>query len=141
MGGVAHAKQANRTAGRFPNPPKGVDAAATARPGTIQRRRELFEEAAAIIALEYPERLALEGLARRLASSPRQLQRAFAEAGEAGFRSYLRRVRIERAAELLRDGWPVSEAARAVGYSQPAHFAKAFRRERGRLPRMERRRR
>jgi AraC-like DNA-binding protein len=113
--------------------------APTARPGTIQRRRELFEDAAAIIALEYPDRLELEGLARGLASSPRQLQRAFREAGETGFRSYLRRVRIERAAELLRDGWPVSEAARAVGYSQPAHFAKAYRRERGRLPGTERR--
>jgi AraC family transcriptional regulator, regulatory protein of adaptative response / methylphosphotriester-DNA alkyltransferase methyltransferase len=114
---------------------------ATPRPGTIRRRRELFEEAAAIIALEYPDPLELEGVARRLASSPRQLQRAFAEAGEAGFRSYLRRVRIERAAELLGDGWPVSEAARAVGYCQPAHFAKAYRRERGRLPRTDRRRR
>jgi AraC family transcriptional regulator, regulatory protein of adaptative response / methylphosphotriester-DNA alkyltransferase methyltransferase len=107
---------------------------------TVQSRRVLFEEAAAIVALEYPDRLELEGVARRLASSPRQLQRAFAEAGEAGFRSYLRRVRIERAAELLADGWPVNEAARAVGYSQPAHFAKAYRRERGRLPRTERRR-
>ena len=115
-------------------------ATATPRPGTIRRRRELFEEAAAIIALEYPDRLELVGVARRLASSPRQLQRAFAEAGETGFRSYLRRVRIERAAELLRDGWPVSEAARAVGYSQPAHFAKAYRRERGRLPGTDRRR-
>ena len=115
-------------------------ATATTRPETLRRRRELFEEAAAIIALEYPDRLELEGVARRLASSPRQLQRAFAEAGEASFRSYLRRVRIERSADLLAAGWPVSEAARAVGYSQPAHFAKAYRRERGRLPRSERRR-
>jgi AraC family transcriptional regulator, regulatory protein of adaptative response / methylphosphotriester-DNA alkyltransferase methyltransferase len=114
-------------------------AIATARPGTIQRRRELFEEAAAIIALEYPDRLELGGVAHRLASSPRQLQRAFAEAGGTSFRGYLRRARIERAAELLADGWSVSEAARAVGYSQPAHFAKAYRRERGRLPRMDRR--
>jgi len=108
------------------------------RPSTIRMRRELFEEAAAIIALEYPDRLALAGVARRLASSPRQLQRAFAEAGETTFRCYLRRVRIERAAELLAEGWQVGEAARAVGYSQPAHFAKAYRREWGRLPSMDR---
>jgi AraC family transcriptional regulator of adaptative response / methylphosphotriester-DNA alkyltransferase methyltransferase len=111
----------------------------TVRRGTIQRRRELFEEAAAIIALEYPDRLELDSVALRLATSPRQLQRAFAEAAETSFRGHLRRVRIERAAELLADGWPVNEAARAVGYSQPAHFAKAYRRERGRLPRMDRR--
>jgi AraC family transcriptional regulator of adaptative response / methylphosphotriester-DNA alkyltransferase methyltransferase len=111
----------------------------TARPGTIQRRRELFDEAAAIIALEYPHRLELESVALRLASSPRQLQRAFADAAETSFRTYLRRVRIERAAELLAEGWPVRAAARAVGYSQPAHFAKAYRRERGRLPGTDRR--
>lgn len=109
------------------------------RRATIARRRELFEEAAAIIALEYPASLHLEGVARRLASSPRQLQRAFAEAGQVGFRAHLRRVRIERAAELLGRGATVGEAARAVGYSQPAQFAKTFARERGRLPSGERR--
>jgi len=86
----------------------------------------------AILALEYPERLELDTLARRLASSPRQLQRAFAEAGRTSFRTYLRQVRMERAGELLRDGSPrVWEVAEAVGYSQPAQFAKAFRRHHG----------
>ena len=109
------------------------------RRATIARRRELFEEATAIIALEYQQRLDLEGLARRLASSPRQLQRAFAEAGQVGFRAHLRRVRTEHAAELLGRGATVSEAGRAVGYTQPGHFAKVFARERGRLPSSERR--
>jgi AraC family transcriptional regulator, regulatory protein of adaptative response / methylphosphotriester-DNA alkyltransferase methyltransferase len=102
---------------------------------TVQSRRALFEEAAAIVALEYPDRLELDTLARRLASSPRQLQRAFAEVGETSFRTYLRGVRMERAAELLGDGslrgWEVAEA---VGYSQPAQFAKAFRQHHGQAP-------
>jgi AraC-like DNA-binding protein len=108
------------------------------RRATIARRRELFEEATAIIALEYPQRLDLESVARRLASSPRQLQRAFSEGGQVGFRAHLRRVRIERAAELLGGGATVGEAARAVGYTQPGQFAKTFARERGRLPSSER---
>lgn len=111
-----------------------------ARAATRARRRELFEEASAILALEYPNSLTLEDLARRLASSSRQLQRAFAEAGEPGPRAYLRRVRMTRATELLEQGWSVKETAGLVGYSQPAQFAKAFRRERGRLPREVRRR-
>jgi AraC-like DNA-binding protein len=41
---------------------------------------------------------------------------------------------MTRAAELLENGWSVREAADLVGYSQPAQFAKAFRREQGRLP-------
>ncbi len=104
------------------------------RPSTAARRKELFNEASAIIALEYSDALTLEDLARRLATSPRQLQRAFSQAGERGPRAYLRRVRMTRAAELLENGWSVREAADLVGYSQPAQFAKAFRREQGRLP-------
>lgn len=102
---------------------------------TIASRRELFEEAAAIIALEYAEALALDEMAQRLFSSPRQLQRAFAEAGQTSFRTYLRWVRMERAGELLRTGSPnVSEVAAAVGYRQSAQFAKAFRRHHGDPP-------
>ena len=104
------------------------------RRATIASRRALFEEAAAIIALEYPGELSLEEVARRLFTSPRQLQRAFAEAGATGFREHLRRVRMDHAAELLREGLPVRDVGKAVGYRQPAQFAKAFRREFGESP-------
>lgn len=105
------------------------------RPTTVESRRVLFEEAAAIVAFEYPDRLELNTLARRLATSPRQLQRAFADAGQTSFRTYLRAVRMERADELLREGsLRVGEVAEAVGYSQPAQFAKAFRRHHGHAP-------
>jgi AraC family transcriptional regulator, regulatory protein of adaptative response / methylphosphotriester-DNA alkyltransferase methyltransferase len=105
------------------------------RDSTIQRRRELYEEAIAIVELEYPQDLSLDALARRLASSRRQLQRAFAEAGETTFRTCLQRVRMARAADLLQNGsLPVNRVATAVGYRQPAQFAKAFRRHHGRPP-------
>jgi AraC family transcriptional regulator, regulatory protein of adaptative response / methylphosphotriester-DNA alkyltransferase methyltransferase len=96
---------------------------------------QLFEEAAEIVRREYRDELALDDIAHRLASSRRQLQRAFAEAGETTFRSYVQRVRMARAAELLRDpALPVNRVAAAVGYRQPAQFAKAFRRHHGRPP-------
>ena len=105
------------------------------RPATAQRRRDLFFEASAIIDAEYDLRVALDDVARRVATSRRQLQRAFAEAGETSFRTYLQRVRMERAAELLRAGGaPVNRIANAVGYRQPAQFAKAFRRHHGSPP-------
>ncbi len=105
------------------------------RPATVERRRALFFEAAAIIDSEYQTKLALDDVARRVATSRRQLQRAFAEAGETSFRSYLQRIRMDRAAELLRNGsWPVNRVAAAVGYRQPAQFAKAFRRHHGESP-------
>ena len=102
---------------------------------TIDRRRALFDEAADIIREEFREDLALDEVAHRIATSRRQLQRAFAEAGETSFRSYLQSVRMAHAAELLRGGgMPVNQVASAVGYRQPAQFAKAFRRHRGVSP-------
>jgi two-component system response regulator YesN len=105
------------------------------RPATAMRRRELFLDAAAIIEAEYQGCLALDDVARRIATSRRQLQRAFAEAGETSFRSYVQKVRMDRAAELLREGsTPVGTVASAVGYRQAAQFAKAFRRHHGAPP-------
>ncbi len=105
------------------------------RPATAERRRALFLEATAIIDSEYDCKLALDDLARRVATSRRQLQRAFAEAGETSFRTYLQHARMERAAELLRaSNVPVNAVASAVGYRQAAQFAKAFRRHHGAPP-------
>ena len=74
-------------------------------------------------------------LARRVASSRRQLQRAYSEIGNTTFRDQLTQVRMRRAAELLtRRSVTVREVARRVGYRQPAQFAKAFRRTLGVAP-------
>jgi transcriptional regulator GlxA family with amidase domain len=105
------------------------------RSGTVLRRRTLFEEAVDIIEREYASDLELDAVARRLATSRRQLQRAFAEAGETSFRTHLAEVRMRRALEMLREGsLPVREVAGRVGYRQAAQFAKTFRRHHGRPP-------
>lgn len=105
------------------------------RTGTVARRRTLFAEAVEIIEREYALQLELDDVARRLATSRRQLQRSFAESGGTSFRSCLARVRMRRALELLREGnLPVREVANAVGYRQPAQFAKTFRRHHGAPP-------
>src|SRR5436305_8838290 len=105
------------------------------RPGTADRRRALFDEAVEIIEREYPDELELDDVARRLATSRRQLQRAFAEAGDTTFRTHLAHVRMRKALEMLREGsLPVREVAARVGYRQAAQFAKTFRRHHGRPP-------
>jgi transcriptional regulator GlxA family with amidase domain len=105
------------------------------RPATIQRRRALFEDALAIVEREYKDNISLDDVARRIAASRRQLQRAFREAGDTSFRTELQRVRMQKAADLLRNGdLPVNQVASAVGYRQPAQFAKAFRRHHGTPP-------
>lgn len=107
----------------------------THRASTIRLRTSLFEDAAAIIHEEYAEDLTIDEIAARVATSRRQLQRSFSEIGRTTFRSYLTSVRMDRAAGLLRErGATVREAAAAVGYRQPAQFAKAFRRHHGLTP-------
>ena len=107
----------------------------TQRPSTIRLRTCLFQEAAEIVDQEYGSDLSLDDIARRVASSRRQLQRAYAEIGQTTFRDHLTRVRMEKAAELLATrGLTVREVAHRVGYRQPAQFAKAFRRHQGVAP-------
>jgi AraC family transcriptional regulator, regulatory protein of adaptative response / methylphosphotriester-DNA alkyltransferase methyltransferase len=107
----------------------------TQRPSTIRLRASLLAEANAIVEREYASELSLDDIARRVASSRRQLQRAYAEIGRTTFRDHLTRVRMDRAAEMLASQTlTVREVAHRVGYRQPAQFAKAFRRYRGVAP-------
>ena len=105
------------------------------RPATVRHRTSLFRDAVAIVETEYGSDLSLDEIARRVASSRRQLQRSYAEIGNTTFREHLTAVRMERAAELLTTrGLTVREVAQRVGYRQPAQFAKAFRRHHGLAP-------
>ena len=105
------------------------------RPSTVSHRTSLFEDAVAIVESEFASELSLDDIARRVASSRRQLQRAYSEIGNTTFREHLTRVRMQRAAEMLVSrGLTVREVAYRVGYRQPAQFAKAFRRHRGVSP-------
>ena len=107
----------------------------TQRPTTIRLRTSLYEEATEIVDQEYGSDLSLDEIARRVASSRRQLQRAYAEIGQTTFRDHLTRVRMEKASELLASrALTVREVAHRVGYRQPAQFAKAFRRHLGVAP-------
>lgn len=108
------------------------------RPSTIRHRTSLYEDAVAIVENEYSADLSLDDIARRVASSRRQLQRAYSEIGRTTFRAHLTMVRMHRAADLLvhphAHGLTVREVAHRVGYRQPAQFAKAFRRQHGMAP-------
>jgi AraC family transcriptional regulator, regulatory protein of adaptative response / methylphosphotriester-DNA alkyltransferase methyltransferase len=107
----------------------------TQRASTIRLRTSLFHEAAEIVDREYAADLSLDDIARRVASSRRQLQRAYTEIGETTFRDHLTRVRMRKAAEMLASRTlTVREVAHRVGYRQPAQFAKAFRRYQGVAP-------
>jgi AraC-like DNA-binding protein len=99
-------------------------------PATVLARRRLYLLARVVVARHYRRRLTLPVVAGALASSPRQLQRAYAQFGEITFHEDLFARRMAAAAQLLSDqpALPVRDIAHLVGYRQAPHFAKAFRR-------------
>ena len=105
------------------------------RPATTAQRTALYEDATRLVHAEFGEDLNLNDVARRIATSRRQLQRIYHEIGETTFRDQLTHVRMQHAAELLTEnGHTVREIASRVGYRQPAQFAKAFRAHHGKSP-------
>ena len=106
------------------------------RPDTLSARRRLYLLARVVVARHYGRRLTLSMVARALSSSPRQVQRAYAQFGESTFQEDLLQRRMTAAAELLvsQRAIPVCDVARLVGYRQAPHFAFAFRRRYGISP-------
>jgi AraC-like DNA-binding protein len=106
------------------------------RASTVQRRRDLYRDALEVIRRRHGDPdLSLARVAREIATSRRQLQRALAEVGGTSFSRELQRVRMAHAAKLLLEGTlPIQTVAGAVGYRQAAQFAKVFRRHQGVSP-------
>ncbi len=70
----------------------------------------------------------LEELGRLVGCSPFYLSRQFSETTGLTIQQFIRQLRLERAAELLRSGRSnVTEAALEVGYNSLSHFTVAFR--------------
>jgi AraC-like DNA-binding protein len=105
-------------------------------PETLAAHHRLYLLARVIVARHYRRELTLAEVAAALSTSPRQLQRVYAQFGESTFHEDLFARRMTAAAELLveQQAIPVRDVARLVGYRQAAHFARAFRRCYGHSP-------
>lgn len=101
----------------------------TSSQGGSKQRAHHIAEAKTYISDHLDKPISLSGIARHLKLSDYYLSHLFSE--ETGFTlsSYVTRLRMERAAALLKNpGIRVSEVAYAVGYDNPNYFGKAFRR-------------
>jgi len=88
--------------------------------------------AVSYVATKYPEKLRLAAAARLCDLSPFQFSRNFKKENGITFRDFVVRVRIERAAELIKDSAvSVTEAAFVVGFNDLSYFARMFRRQFG----------
>jgi len=96
-----------------------------------QRQQRLSAERVEKVIALLREKLAappnLEEIGRAVGCSPFHLSRTFSAATGLTIPQYVRQLRMERAAELLRSGkFNVTEAALEVGYSSLSHFSQAF---------------
>jgi AraC family transcriptional regulator len=88
---------------------------------------ERVEKVIALLREKLDEPPTLDEIGRAVGCSPFHLSRTFSTATGLTIPQYIRQLRMERAAELLRSGkFNVTEAALEVGYSSLSHFSQAF---------------
>lgn len=86
------------------------------------------------------EPLSRSETARRIGLSTRQLDRLFSEKLEGSYASHYRRIRLDRARDLLRQtAASITDIALGCGFSSASHFSRAYREAFGVTPAMERR--
>jgi len=91
--------------------------------------------AVSYVASNYPEKLRLATAAKLCDLSPFQFSRNFKKEHGLTFRDFVVRVRIQRAAELMKhSSVSVTEAAFVVGFNDLSYFARMFRRQLGVSP-------
>lgn len=90
-------------------------------------RRELVEDAKALLAQALGCPLTLEELGRRLHVSPFHLARVFRARTGYSLHGYRRQLRLRASLDRLGDGPPVTEIALELGFASHSHFTDAFR--------------
>ncbi len=89
--------------------------------------RDRVEAVRAIVRRNLTQTPPLEAIAREVGCSPFYLSRTFSKETGQTIPQYVRQLRLERAAELLRTGrYNVTEVALEVGYNSLSHFSQAF---------------
>ncbi len=89
--------------------------------------QERVEQVIFVLKQKLAQPFSLEELGRKIGCSPAYLSRTFSSQTGQTISQYLRRLRMDKAAELLRLGeLNVTEVALEVGYASPSHFSQIF---------------
>lgn len=99
---------------------------------------ERLARAVAALKSDFRGPLDIKRLARRARASPAQLQRDFANFLFLSPRAFQRKLRMERAVELIEDGYHISEVALECGYTDHSAFTRSFKKVMGMPPKQYR---
>jgi AraC-like DNA-binding protein len=100
-----------------------------------ERELEPLREARRLILSSPAEPWTIATLARRAGIGEKRLKAGFRARFNTSVNAFLQEVRLERAYRMMtQQGASVTEAALAVGYANPSHFAEMFRRRYGLTP-------
>ncbi len=120
---------------RLGPPPAATTIEDVARESSLAAPRDLVGVTEQLIRLAVLDgTVRLDAIAEQLRLGPRTFRRRLGAEGVT-FRALVARHRANRATELLHDGaFSVRDVALSLGYSDAAHFVRAFKRETGRTP-------
>jgi AraC-like DNA-binding protein len=90
--------------------------------------RQAVARARDFLAAHYVENVTLAQLARVANLSPFHFSRVFAEETGMPPHAFQTQMRVARAAALLREGWPIPQAASQTGFADQSHLTRHFKR-------------
>lgn len=96
--------------------------------------RERLLRARAILDRDFRNGWTIERLAREVGINEKQLKYGFRDLVGQPVHAYLTALRLDAAAQLLRQGVSVADAAVSVGFGNLSHFSKVFRENKGLSP-------
>jgi two-component system response regulator YesN len=109
--------------------------AAESMKGQSDPRSQIVHEAQRIILRCYQDNLTLHSVAEQVHVTPVWLSKLFKKETDMNFLEYLTDIRMIKAAELLADlNHKVYQVSYMIGYQDPVHFAKLFKRKYGCTP-------
>ncbi|HEY0711018.1 MAG TPA: AraC family transcriptional regulator [Polyangia bacterium] len=104
-------------------------------PPSNTRCEQALERIRYLINERHQERLTLDGFATETGFSKFYLERSFHDRFGLPIHQYLKKVRVARAMDLLREGQRPSMVAKKVGFADQPHMTRVFRDELGLTPR------
>lgn len=99
---------------------------AEVRPYTRIRKTELMKRIAAYLQAHYAEKVTLETVAQHCGVSVSTIIQMFQKNTDVSFLDLLTQCRVDAAEALIREGVPLEEIGKRVGYSSHSSFYRAF---------------